>query len=111
MKSQNSSGVDIELTIAEQPMPFGRMNYYLSFNGNTYEQVFFSTDQITWTLDNRPQSFVEWLDSLDTSADGDYLCSKEAYAQAIAMGKKTGRMSDYVRVDGQGNPLPRSMQC
>ena len=111
MKIKNSNDVEIELAILEQPRPFNMTNYYLSYNGQRYERPMYGTDQIQWVIDNRPEDFIDWLDGLDLSADGDYLCSKEAYAQAIAMGKKTGRMSDYVRVDGQGNPLPRSMQC
>ena len=111
MKTKNSFDAEVELSITKKnPFP-GFVDYYLSYNGVVYPRKLNSAEQIAWTIDNRPEDFIAWLDGLDLSTDDDCLCSQEAYDKAIAMGKKTGRMSDYVRVDADGKPLPRSMQC
>ena len=136
MKVQDSHGRSLNLEIHEsQIMPNAPVDYYLRYKGSQFSYVFLDYEQIDWVVKNRPPAFLEWLDSLsehedvittsvssvnyggiqDDGTDLKYnakcVCSFDMYLRAIALGRKCGDMSNYVRVDNMGQPLPRHLQA
>ena len=133
IKAQDSSGRSLLLTVHYvQKVPNGPPDYALRYNDRQFRYTFVDRDQMEWVVDNRPPEFVAWLDSLeelevisipsvnyggiqDDGLDHKYnskcVCSFQSYLDAIEMGRQSGDMSNYVRVDNMGQPLPRHLQA
>lgn len=122
---QNSRGSPVTLEIHKIHLTPKVVDYVLRHGSDQYGATFIDEDQIAWIVSNRPQEFVRWLDSLgdstppastaktikDVEYDSKCICDLESYERAIEMGRKSGNMSNYLRVDDRGQPLPRHLQA